>query len=63
MTEQITNNNLENTTSLLLISANYNNKQKAVVLKFYDPLSHKIVLWTDKQVINHIVFLKCHQQN
>jgi len=48
MTEQITNNNLENTTSLLLISANYNNKQKAVVLKFYDPLSHKIVLWTDK---------------
>ena len=48
MTEQITNNNLENTTSLLLISANYNNQQKAVVLKFYDPLSHKIVLWTDK---------------
>jgi len=43
-----TNNNLENTTSLLLISANYNNKQKAVVLKFYDPTSHKIVLWTDK---------------
>ena len=48
MTEQITNNNLENTTSLLLISANYNNQQKAVVLKFYDPISHKIVLWTDK---------------
>ena len=48
MTEQITNNNLENTTSLLLISANYNNQQKAVVLKFYDPTSHKIVLWTDK---------------
>ena len=48
MTEQITNNNLENTTNLLLISANYNNKQKAVVLKFYDPISHKIVLWTDK---------------
>ena len=48
MTEQITNNSLENTTSLLLISANYNNQQKAVVLKFYDPISHKIVLWTDK---------------
>ena len=48
MTEQITNNNLENTPNLLLISANYNNQQKAVVLKFYDPLSHKIVLWTDK---------------
>jgi len=48
MTEQITNNNLENTTSLLLISANYNNQQKAVVLKFYDPTSHKIILWTDK---------------
>jgi len=48
MTEQITDNSLENTTSLLLISANYNNQQKAVVLKFYDPISHKIVLWTDK---------------
>ena len=48
MTEQITNNNLENTSNLLLISANYNNQQKAVVLKFYDPISHKIVLWTDK---------------
>ena len=48
MTEQITNNSLENTTSLLLISANYNNQQKAVVLKFYDPTSNKIVLWTDK---------------
>jgi len=48
MTEQITNNNLENTSNLLLISANYNNQQKAVVLKFYDPTSHKIVLWTDK---------------
>ena len=48
MTEQITNNNLENTPNLLLISANYNNQQKAVVLKFYDPTSHKIVLWTDK---------------
>ena len=41
MTEQITNNNLENTPNLLLISANYNNQQKAVVLKFYDPISHK----------------------
>ena len=48
MTEQITNNNSENTPNLLLISANYNNQQKAVVLKFYDPISHKIVLWTDK---------------
>jgi len=48
MTEQITNNNLKNTPNLLLISANYNNQQKAVVLKFYDPTSHKIVLWTDK---------------
>ena len=48
MTEQITNNNLENTPNLLLISANYNNQQKAVVLKFYDPTSHKIVLWADK---------------
>ena len=48
MTEQITDNSLENTTSLLLISANYNNQQKAVVLKFYDPTSNKIVLWTDK---------------
>ena len=48
MTEQITKNNLKNTPNLLLISANYNNQQKAVVLKFYDPISHKIVLWTDK---------------
>ena len=48
MTEQITNNNLENTHNLLLISANYNNQEKAVVLKFYDPISDKIVLWTDK---------------
>ena len=48
MTEQITNNNLESTSNLLLISANYNSQQKAVVLKFYDPTSHKIVLWTDK---------------
>ena len=32
----------------LLISAVYNNQKKAVVLKFYDPESEMIFLWTDK---------------
>jgi DNA polymerase I len=34
--------------SSLLISAAYNSKQKKAVLKFYEPKSERIFLWTDK---------------
>jgi DNA polymerase I len=33
---------------LLLVSATYDNQKLAAVLKFYDPESQKIVLWTDE---------------
>ncbi len=32
----------------LLVSATYNSKKKAAVLKFYEPKSQKIILWTDE---------------
>ncbi len=32
---------------LMLVSASYDSADKRVVLKFYDPASHKIVLWKD----------------
>ena len=32
---------------LMLVSASYDNADKRVVLKFYDPESHKIVMWKD----------------
>ena len=40
--------NFENMPYGLLISAVYNNQKKATVLKFYEPTSEKIFLWTDK---------------
>ena len=32
----------------LLVSATYDNQKKAAVLKFYEPKSQKIILWTDE---------------
>ena len=32
----------------LLVSATYNNRKKAAVLKFYEPKSQKIILWEDE---------------
>ena len=32
----------------LLISATYDNQKNAAVLKFYEPKSEKIILWTDE---------------
>ena len=39
---------VSNIPSSLLISAAYNSQKKKAVLKFYDPKSQKIFLWTDK---------------
>jgi len=32
----------------LLVSATYNNRKKAAILKFYEPKSQKIILWEDE---------------
>ena len=40
----------EVTTSMppaLLVSATYDSQKKAAVLKFYEPVSQKVLLWTD----------------
>ena len=41
-------NDTSNIPSSLLISAAYNSQEKKAVLKFYEPKSGKIFLWTDK---------------
>ena len=39
---------VNNLPSSLLISATYHSQKKKAVLKFYEPKSQKIYLWTDK---------------
>jgi len=53
MSNQQEENKVEKMSYGLLISAAYRN-QKAV-LKFYDPESERIFLWTDMTGTNHIV--------
>ena len=44
----VQSDDVENIPSSLLISAAYNSQQKKAVLKFYEPKSERIFLWTDK---------------
>ena len=44
----IQSDGVKNVPSSLLISAAYNSQQKKAVLKFYEPESERIFLWTDK---------------
>jgi len=46
--QAVESDNVSNIPSSLLISAAYNSQQKKAVLKFYEPESEKIFLWTDK---------------
>ena len=48
MSDKSQENNFESSNQLLLISAVYDNQKKSAVLKFYDPVSEKILLWDDK---------------
>ena len=48
MSNQQKENKMENMPYGLLISATYNSQKNAAVLKFYEPESEKIFLWTDK---------------
>ena len=46
--QAIQSDGVKNVPSSLLISAAYNGQQKKAVLKFYEPESERIFLWTDK---------------
>ena len=46
--QAIQSDGVKNVPSSLLISAAYNSQQKKAVLKFYEPKSERIFLWTDK---------------
>ena len=46
--QAVQSDNVSNIPSSLLISAAYNSQQKKAVLKFYEPKSERIFLWTDK---------------
>ena len=48
MSNQLEKNEKENMPYGLLISATYNSQKNAAVLKFYEPTSQKIFLWSDK---------------
>ena len=48
MSNQQEENKTENMPYGLLISATYNSRKNAAILKFYDPISQKIFLWADK---------------
>ena len=48
MSSQSQENSIKNSDRLLLISATYDGKKKAAVLKFYDSVTQDIVLWADK---------------
>jgi len=51
MAEQISNLKQKQVTSMptsLLVSATYEREKNAAVLKFYEPKSQKIILWTDE---------------
>ncbi len=44
----VQSDDVKNIPSSLLISAAYNSREKKAVLKFYEPKSERIFLWTDK---------------
>ena len=46
--QAVESDNVSDIPSSLLISAAYNSQQKKAVLKFYEPKSERIFLWTDK---------------
>ena len=46
--QAIESDDVSNIPSSLLISAAYNSREKKAVLKFYEPESGRIFLWTDK---------------
>ena len=46
--QTIQSDNASNIPTSMLISATYNGQKKKAVLKFYEPKSEKIFLWTDK---------------
>jgi len=48
MSNQQEENKTENMPYGLLISATYNSRKNAAILKFYEPVSQKIFLWADK---------------
>jgi len=48
MSNQQEENKTENMPYGLLISAAYNSQKNAAILKFYEPVSQRIFLWTDK---------------
>ena len=48
MSNQQKENKTENMPYGLLISATYNSQKNAAILKFYEPVSKRIFLWTDK---------------
>jgi len=48
MSNQQEENKTENMPYGLLISATYNSRKNAVILKFYEPVSQRIFLWADK---------------
>jgi len=48
MSNQQEENKTENMPYGLLISATYNSQKNAAILKFYEPVSKRIFLWTDK---------------
>ena len=48
MSNQREEDKMENMPYGLLISATYNSQKNAAVLKFYEPVSQRIILWADK---------------
>ena len=48
MSSQSQENSIKNSDRLLLISATYDSRKKAAVLKFYDSVTQEIILWADK---------------
>jgi len=48
MSSQSQENSVKNSDRLLLISATYDSRKKAAVLKFYDSVTQEIILWADK---------------
>jgi len=48
MSSQYQENSVKNSDRLLLISATYDSRKKAAVLKFYDSVTQEIILWADK---------------
>jgi len=58
MSSQSQENSIKNSDRLLLISATYDSKKRAAVLKFYDSVTQEIILWADKTGHNPYCFSK-----